>query len=365
MINPSITSQTSAINQLLKMNGEQYRPLLHYLLKRSHPELASSLDKDGKIARLRLRNTARNLLLFKEFEVVHQALVNTGIEVILLKGMAMQSVYPPGLRPFIDIDFLVRKEKLPQVPAVLHKLGFIPSGPDYCNGAEDFMNELIYTKTGRIPIIIEPHWTLGHVLKDETEDLWHHAKRITINNMDTLVLSVDDMLLHSCIHFFMHSKDRLNGWLSSSCDIAELIHQHGAEIEWEKYIARVLEGKLCLPVMKSFQITLALFQPSIPSSVISRLNKCNSTRFERWVYSSSTSILDIEARLTLARFFKMSGALRKWQYFWWILSPPEEYLRGRYGTDSCRFRLCWQFSHLKRIFLLSLRALIRFVFIGS
>ncbi len=246
--------QSPVIEQILEKEGERFRPLLHYILKRSNPELAASIDKKGRIAELRLRIAARNFFLLEELRKMLQALAESGIEVILLKGARMQAIYPSGLRPFNDIDFLIQKEKLYQALAILHGLGYESSDPHSLSEIGDVTNEVALVKRGHITAIVEPHWTLGTLYPwVETQGLWHRARRTAIASIETLVLSPEDALLHTCLHLFAH---RLGGWLASSCDIAELICHQDVELDWEAFLRRVFEFRTCLPVQYSLRKSL-------------------------------------------------------------------------------------------------------------
>jgi len=113
---------------------------MHYTSKKSNPELAALLDENGGIARLRLRIAARNMFFFAEFKSLLPAFTEAGIKTILLKGVMMQGIYPPGLRPFTDIDFL--KNPKGRVPRAL------PVGE--CNGVVLIHDTVIqYTALGQ------------------------------------------------------------------------------------------------------------------------------------------------------------------------------------------------------------------------
>jgi len=85
--------------------------------------LAATLDEaEGRL----LRRVAFALMLRKQLEPVATALANAGIQAVVLKGQAFADrLYPkPFLRPFTDIDLLLRRDDLPGAGATLQVLGY-------------------------------------------------------------------------------------------------------------------------------------------------------------------------------------------------------------------------------------------------
>ena len=318
-----------AVEQILK-GGERYLPLLQYILKRSNSRTTLPGDMDAKTRKLRQMISARNIFLFEELKRVLQTFDKAGIEAILLKGAMMQGIYPPGLRPFTDIDILIRREKLPQVIELLCGLGYLPYAPQLRPGAEDFQGQVAYVRAEAFTIMIDTHWTLGHPYphsgRIEIEGLWQRAKKANIAGIDTLILSPEDSLLHSCLHLVRHCQ---GGWLASSCDIAELIHHYEDRLDWEAFLSRVFEFNVCLPVQYSLEKTSALFKPPIPSLVLKELGSYKPNRFEMWFFSlltSPTRDKDGGGVRTLVKLLSIPGATLKLRYLRAVLFPCREFM---------------------------------------
>ena len=66
-------------------------------------------------------NTLRNIQIFKELEGLIVRLKSAGIPIVLLKGGYLANVVyeNAALRPFHDIDILIRKENFPVIKEVL------------------------------------------------------------------------------------------------------------------------------------------------------------------------------------------------------------------------------------------------------
>ena len=351
-----------SIDQILAEEGERNLPLLQYILKRSNSGTILPGDMDAKMRKLRQMISARNIFLFEELKRVLQTFDKAGIEAIVLKGVMMQGIYPPGLRPFTDMDILIRRQKLPQVIELLCGLGYRPYAPQLRPGAEDFQGAVNYVRAEALTIMIEPHWTLGppypYSGRIEIEGLWQRAKTANIAGIDTLILSPEDSLLHSCLQLFQHCQ---GGWLASSCDIAELIHHYEGSLDWEAFLSRVFEFNVGLPVQYSLEKTFALFKPPIPSFVLEQLHAYKPSRFERWAFASLTSPRDNDGGgvATLVRLLTIPGATLKLRYLRAMLFPCREFMIKRYPASHPKLMAFYYLYHLKAIFFVGFKTLFR------
>ena len=136
-----------------------------------------------------------------------------GLDLLVLKGAALaETLYPrPGLRPFGDIDVLVRPEDAPRARPLLENLGYIVAPAVWealQNGADTQAN--FFKHTGRGVVVVELHTDLlsngffrGHISLD-TDGLWSRARPARLAGTDTLVLGPEDQLLHLCLHLAGH-----------------------------------------------------------------------------------------------------------------------------------------------------------------
>jgi len=73
------------------------------------------------------------------------------------------------------------------------------------------------------------------------EGVWKRARKARVAGVDALVLCPEDSLLHLCLHLFQH---RRGGWLTSSCDIAELANHHRDRLDWQAFLRSVFEARI-------------------------------------------------------------------------------------------------------------------------
>ena len=193
--------------------AENLLPLLVWLLGKN--DLQLSQDQLTLHWRQYLQNYRSNTLLLRELSTVLGSLSVNQVECIVLKGAALlTSLYPdPGLRYMCDIDLLVRPQQLPRVIEVLQGCGYRPLSFQL---GKDLRGQVMYVKDGKPAIYIEPHWSLGSAYsyagRIDIEDVWQRANKLKVANVDTLVLSREDCLLHLCLHLFLHYGA---GWLKS------------------------------------------------------------------------------------------------------------------------------------------------------
>ena len=346
------------IEQIIEKEGERYLPLLQYVLRKSDPGFTFPGDTDESIRAMRLAILTRNVFIFNELKELLNACGEAGIETILLKGAMMEGIYPAGLRPFTDIDFLIRQEKLTQVEGILGSLGYRSCSREIRHGVEDFQCEAQYLKKGRMTIFVEPHWLLGapypYAGRVRIEGLWQRAQEANVASLNTLVLSPEDSVLHSCLHLFRHNG---GGWLASACDIAELPHHYEGKLDWEAFLSRVFEFRLCLPVRYSLRRTVQLFHPPVPGFVLSELGSYRPARVEQLLFSLLTSTGDKEprGRRFLAELVSMPGTRLKLRRFLLLLFPSGEFMLSYYAVTRPGLLPLYYLLHWKNAFMTTLK----------
>ena len=153
-------------------------------------------------------------------------LKEAGINVVLLKGSVLKSLYPmPDLRTMGDVDFLVPKHQLTDVHQVLTELGYTKR--DSHNEKHD-----VYDGEG---FHLEVHWSLVNAScqggsESFEKELWQQLHEISISNQTFLTLSDEDFLIHLLVHAAGHM--RLSGFgIRQLCDITLWIEHH-PDLDW-------------------------------------------------------------------------------------------------------------------------------------
>jgi hypothetical protein len=148
----------------------------------------------------------RTLVRQHTIKQVLELLSSAGIEPILVKGWAIARLYPePGLRPYGDIDLVVRPEQ-------------------YATAVE-------VTKGGEINIDV--HCGFRGLDNRNFDELRKHSRIVKLDDVNVRVLSPEDHLRVLCLHMLRHNVFRPL-WL---CDIAVAVETRAPDFNWDISLA--------------------------------------------------------------------------------------------------------------------------------
>ena len=244
-------------------------PLLYYNLVKSNKHVPAKVLKH--LREKYYLNTIRNELFYDELGQILEALRDANIEVIVLKGAVLaETIYQEkGLRPFSDIDLLIRKDSLNRAEKELIGLGYtldICSTPR--NFSERFDYHLRYIKGASI---VELHWELGlragiyKYMKVKADTIWKDSRRSRIAGIDVLIPSPENLIIHSCIHSAKHKYSRLI-WLYDIRQIAEYYR-----IDWGCLISIIKSDYIARPVFYGISFAEELFGPIMTKHMLDEL----------------------------------------------------------------------------------------------
>jgi len=183
-------------------------PLLYQRLKALSPSANIPDSIVQKLQEIYLHNAARNMRLYHELSTVLKILQNEDIPVIVLKGAALaETVYQNiALRPMGDVDLLVKKEDLHRAETTLLNLGYVI--PEiYLEKKDWYWKEHHHLTPYLKNITIEVHWNIAppsHQFQIDINGMWDRARLTKIANIEALVLSHEDLILHLCLHNMVH-----------------------------------------------------------------------------------------------------------------------------------------------------------------
>ena len=209
-------------------------PLLLRTLRAAGISLPS--DVATKMEHWNAATVRQNLYLTSELLRVHGALKERGIETIPLKGPALASqIYGDlGLRPFSDIDLLVRREQRPEAESAIKELGYEPEfaiPPEHRERWLRHQCELTFRRSGTTRL--ELHWDIAHphfALDSGVEHFWSRLSTVRIGDVVLPNLSPQDLLFTLIVHGTRHAWSHMM-WL---VDVAELLRRRPA-VDWEDF----------------------------------------------------------------------------------------------------------------------------------
>lgn len=287
-------------------------------------------------------NARRNLLLFKELEAVLQRLDEAGVEVILLKGVALaEGVYGnPAVRPMTDLDLLVREEDVGKALELLSALGYETHHPDL--HPRDLLlhtNELMLQKTGTINTLIEVHWRIFwfEYYRDVlmVVNLFERSQTFNLGTTTALMLGPEDLILHLCGHLLHHYEDEEAFPLIWLYDVAVVLHYYASDIDWEQVFERALDSRLVMALQRvMWQVSKELQAPVSPV-VVERLQNLKPSTKEvravRWLGDVTRSM----DHYALGTLMSLPDWPTRVSYLWSkLLFPAPGFMRCRYNIPN-------------------------------
>ncbi len=270
-------------------------PLLHRHINRQvDPEVVPAEPRRRLLA-LAQGTAYRNRLLAEENGLLLDALHALGIRVAVPKGLPLaERVYGSlGLRPLIDLIFLVAEGDLPRVEEALLAQGYRSKGPVRLVRAvhEWSCPSRWYVKHEgvNLEVLVQTdlvNWPAYHRLTPER--VWGQARPASLGGRDVLVLSPIDLVLYLCLQadgngYFNRAAlgrteptDLLFGEWSNNrlirfTDVHEAIRHHRREIDWDHLVTRARSCRIEDAVHASLRLTDRLLGSSIPASALRAL----------------------------------------------------------------------------------------------
>lgn len=237
------------------VTGLLYPALKKYDNSKLDIDVLNSLKKSTFISAVQqskhIKETAKILELFNK----------NNIPVIVLKGLVIRNYYPmPDLRTMCDSDVIIHKEDLEKVRTLLLNEGF--------REEEDAGHHIAFFKFG---FNLEVHWTLANETFRKgqecfQEHIWNDARKIQVDGVDTLALSLEDQALHFCAHMASHMA--ISGFgVRQLADLVLLVEHEGKNINWNNFIEKAKKSGLYKFSLGMFKVCNYLFNMEIPKEL--------------------------------------------------------------------------------------------------
>lgn len=217
------------------------------------------------------RNLARNMQKRTVLLAVLDRLESQGIRTVVLKGNALvHTIYrDESLRTFTDIDLLINRSGLDAGKRVMSGLGYRLASGIY--PVSDELNEELgceWTYVNQDGVIIELHWDLLDKQSPFTIDpaqLIERAVPFLLDGRRIYALTVEDELVHLCIHQFKHHWQRLR----DLCDINEITVQ--TEVDWDSVLHRSHESSADKCLLYTLMLARNIMDAHVPGWVVEKL----------------------------------------------------------------------------------------------
>ena len=274
------------------------------------------------------------------------------VPVMPLKGPALgEALYrDPGLRPFTDLDLLVRRADVPRAVRLLSTLGYRAlehQRPLAYELADATAACFVAVERGSGTLPVDLHWGLvgfpggiGPRALD-TEEVWGRAVTEERWGRQVLALGREDLVLYLALHLAIHHP--LDG-LAWQLDVALLLRRDGAAMDWERAIGRARRWRVAGAFYFALSRVERRFAACVPPAVLAALRPrgargaildrlgARSDRLGRFDHLIPLLLLDRGA--DLARGLT-AGVL-----------PAPAWVRRRYGTGSALYGYVMHYGRL-------------------
>ena len=210
------------------------------------------------------RSAASSLLLVRRLREVLAALEAAGVPALAYKGPAQAALAygDPGLRPFTDLDLLVREPDLEAAAAALEAEGYRPLVPSARARRLHRVGHHDLALVAPDGTLVELHWDVLSPYTGWTipsAPLWDRASGVRLGGAEIPTLSAEDHALVVCAHSAKHHWERLE-WLTS---LAGLLRAPG--VDPAGVLARSRETGTERTVLLGAALAAALLEAPLPA----------------------------------------------------------------------------------------------------
>lgn len=286
---------------------------------------------------LHVQSMATVLLLERCLLATVEALGEAGIPSLVLKGSAVAHLdySNPSLRPFADVDILVRSQHFDMAVETLTSLGCARQYPEPRRSFDRrFGKGTSFTTPSGLELDLHRTFVMGpYGLSIDLEQLWEDPQAFTLGGQQLHGLSAEKRLLHACYHSTLGD---VPPKLMPRRDIAEMLLYGDADTDRVLELARAWRAEAVLAhAVRSAWQTLSI---------------ADSLRLSSWAATYQTSERDqksLEIYLTqgsnyTTRSLAAISALPRWRdrmsFMAALAWPQREYLDGRHRNFAARLR---------------------------
>ncbi|NUO83284.1 nucleotidyltransferase family protein [candidate division KSB1 bacterium] len=224
------------------------------------------------------RNIQRNELLLAELDQLFATFNAADVPVMLMKELhLLHTIYPEaGLRPLGDLDLLVPPHDFERAKAMLKQAGYHPQLP--ANPFKDKYGFGYHFVNHAKGIWIDLQWNLSqrdwaqstsgvHEFRAPIKEVWQRAHPDRLLQSRVARMSWEDLLFHLCVHLEGHGFNEMIQF----CDMAEVLRQYGAAMDWRTFINITRAAQMQGSVSCALEFVQQVLGVSAPAEVLAEL----------------------------------------------------------------------------------------------
>jgi hypothetical protein len=277
-----------------------------------------------------------------------------GIETILLKGPLLAADYysDPALRPFTDLDLLVRRRDRERAIAVLIALGYTHGSPGRSYAYElEHAPAAYFVAPGGSRLPVDLHWECvahpggSRATQLAAEEIWSRAVSSRSWGAAARTLAPEDLLIYLAAHFAIHHSLAGALW---QLDLALVLERHGATLDWDALVGRARRWGAAGAVYFALRTVGDALGVTAPTPALNRLRPGNLrvALVERLQRGGAERLVRLEYLVCAALLDRPSDLLRL------LISgmiPSPGWLRSRYDSHSVAAAYLAHYGRMLRI----------------
>jgi hypothetical protein len=278
-----------------------------------------------------------------------------GVPVIPLRGpMLAELLYrDPGLRPFTDLDLLVREGDRPRALSLLSGLGYRHMEAGLPLSLElNWRHAASFTAEDPDTLPIDLHWGVvdypgvAPTAPIDHQELWDRAVQTQGPGGVRWGLCPEDLLIYLALHWAVHHA--LSG-LIWQLDLALLISRHYGTLDWDAVVERAGRWQIRGPVFFALRELREGFEMAVPAWVLTQLKPAGvRPALLDWLRQKGEDRLE---RLDyLVPFLVMDSGSDMLRALASTAVPPASWLRCRYSTESVVGAYLAHYARLGQVF---------------
>jgi hypothetical protein len=326
--------------------------LTHHYLQHWEPQDYPPPEFRQWVKRAHRVSAIRMVVMYRSIGKVWAQLTQSGIDYMVIKGPTLaHTIYPnPSLRTFRDLDLVVRERDWSALHRLLVDMGFrpekdLPQHPPKLV-PQAVLYEMKYWHREK-ELLVEAHYddllNAGLASRD-VEGFWRRAIWVDVEGTSIKSLSLEDQLIHLCMHAHYHGYTRLS-WFS---DLILIVRDHAAELDWERLLDTVRVEEAQVGVYYTLRFLERLLAVRAPGDLLATLRP---DRFRCWLherYLPEDKVISLQPmwrpdfsfyftpflKRLLPDLLVMGRTREKLQYLLRLLVPPRDWLVYYYSLGS-------------------------------
>lgn len=273
---------------------------------------------------------------------LHDVLDTAGLEHRFLKGVVHAlRLYPdPALRPYGDVDLLVRGGDIDRALQVMGGLGIVRPKPELRPGFDRRFGKGVTMRapargrgTRRHGVDVHRTFASGpYAMTIDADALFDATASVSIGGTDVPVLGSTDMFLHACFNAAVSDEQPT---LISQRDVVNAVLDDA--LDWEAAIDRAASWSAAIVVARAVRDAWQAIGPAAEPPIVSWATHYRPSRRERRFADSYLGSDQRWAREALAAVPVVPGGVRgKGAYLNAVLFPTKEAVERRKRTQRQR-----------------------------